>query len=49
MTSVGWGRGGGTEQRESGLMDVDNSVVIAGGREGIRGLNSNEKKYNTYF
>ena len=28
---------------ERGLMDMDNSVVIAGGREGIRGINDNGK------
>ena len=34
--------GGGIKQKEKGLMDMDNSVVIAGG-EGIRGLNGNGK------
>ena len=29
-------------------MDMDNSVVIAGGEEDIRGLNGN-KKYNKIF
>ena len=30
-------------KKEKGLMDLDNSVVIAGGEGGIRGLNSNGK------
>ena len=34
----------GWSKKEKGLMDMDNSGVIAGGR-GIRGLNCNEK-YN---
>ena len=34
--------GGGIKQKEKGLMDMDNSVVIAGG-EDIRGLNGNGK------
>ena len=32
-------------KKEKGFMDMDNSMVIAGG-EGIRGLNSNGKNYN---
>ena len=32
-------------RKEKGLMDVDNGVVIAGGKS-IRGLNGNGKKYN---
>ena len=40
---VGLG-GGGIEQKEKGLVDVDNSVVIAGGGGGIRGLNGSGKK-----
>ena len=27
-------------------MDMDNSVMIAGGEGGIRGLNGDRKKYN---
>ena len=34
---------GGTEQRGKGLTDMGNNVVIAGGREGIRGLIGNGK------
>ena len=33
--------GGGIEQKEKGLMDMDNREVIAGGR-GIRELNGNK-------
>ena len=33
--------GGGIEQK--GLTDMDNSVAIAGGRVGVRGLNCNGK------
>ena len=38
-----WSRG--IEQKKTGLMDMDYSVVIAEGG-GIRGLNGNGKKYN---
>ena len=32
----------GLSKKEKGLMDMDNSVVIAGGRRGgVRGLNDN--------
>ena len=33
----------GLSKKEKGLMDVDNSVVTAGGEESIRGLNGNGK------
>ena len=33
-------------KKKKGPMDMDNSVVITGGKEGIRGLNGNGKKYN---
>ena len=36
--------GGGFEQKK-GIMDMDNSVVIAWGRNGIRGINGNGKKH----
>ena len=36
----------GSKKKEKGLMDQDNSVVITGGEEVIRGLNGNGKKYN---
>ena len=37
----------GTEQKEKGLMDMDNSVVVAGGRgDGYKGLNGNVKQHN---
>ena len=42
----------GLSKKEKGLMDVDNSVVIAGGEGGIRGLNGNGKntiKNEMYF
>ena len=32
----------GSSKKEKGLMDMDNSVVIAEGK-GIKGLNGNEK------
>ena len=35
----------GLSKKEKGLMDMDNSVVIAQGG-GVRGLNGNGKKYN---
>ena len=35
----------GSNEREKGLRNMDNSVVIAAGA-GIRGLNGNGKKYN---
>ena len=35
-------RDGGTEQK--GLMDMDHSVEMAGGEEGVKGLNGNGKK-----
>ena len=39
--------GGGIEQKEKGLMDMDNSVVVAGGRgDGYKGLNGNVKQHN---
>ena len=43
--NIGAGVGvGGIEQKQKRLMNMDNSVVIAGGREGvIRELNYNEK------
>ena len=47
MTAGGWGRGEGMEglnKKEKGLMDMDNSGVIAGGEGGARGLNGNRKK-----
>ena len=34
--------GGGFEQKEKGLMDMDNSVLLRG-EEGIKGLNGNRK------
>ena len=37
----------GLSKKEKGLMDMDSSVVIAGGGD-IRGLNSHEK-YNTNY
>ena len=33
----------GLSRKEKGLMDTDNSVAIAGGEEGVRGLNGNGK------
>ena len=46
MTAIG--RGGkrveGLSKKEKGLMDMDNSVVVAGGG-GIRELNGDGKKY----
>ena len=33
-------------KKEKGLMNMDNSMVIAGGEGGIRGLNGNGIKYN---
>ena len=33
-------------KKEKGLRGMDNSVVIVGGKGGIRGLNGNGKKYN---
>ena len=42
----------GSSKNEKGLMEMDNRVVIAGGRgwieveEGIREVNGNGKKYN---
>ena len=36
----------GPNKKEKGLMDMDNSVVIAGGERVTRGLNGNGKKYN---
>ena len=38
----------GSNKKEKGLMDMDNSVVIAGARD-VRGINGNEKKYNKIF
>ena len=35
----------GVSKKEKALMDTDNSVVIAGGREDTRGLNGNGRKY----
>ena len=40
-SSGGYFRGGGIEQKVKGLMDMDSSVLIAGG--GISGLNGNGK------
>ena len=48
----GWGVEGSSKKKKKKLMDMDNSVVIVGGRgcveveEGIRGINGNGKKYN---
>ena len=42
MTAEVAGGGGGLSKKEKGLMDMDNSVVIAGAD--IRGLNGNGKK-----
>ena len=39
----------GNEPKTKGLKDIDNSVVIAYARGGIRGLNDNGKKYNNTF
>ena len=39
------GRGKDWAKKEKRCMDMDNGVVIAGGR-GIRGLSGNGKKYN---
>ena len=36
----------GLSKKEKGLRDMDNSVVIAEGRRGIKGLNDNGKKHN---
>ena len=33
----------GLSKKDKGLMDVDNSVVIAGGKRGIREINGNGK------
>ena len=33
----------GSSEREKGLMDMDNQVVIAGGEGCLRGLNGNGK------
>ena len=38
----------GLNKKEKGRMDVDNSVVIAGGR-GFKGLNSNGKYNKDYM
>ena len=52
MTASGWGRLGGEGieylhplKKEKGLMDMDNSLVIAGG-EGHKGSKWQWKKYN---
>ena len=37
--------GGGIEQREKGLMDMDTSGVIVGGKGSTRRVNDNGKKY----
>ena len=43
MTASGWGKWGGElSRKEKGLMDMDNSVVIAGERGSIVGINGNE-------
>ena len=34
---------GGLSKKEKGFMDMDNSVVIVGEEEGLRGLNGNGK------
>ena len=44
MRAMGLGDVGGVEglsKEEKGLMDMDNSVVIAGGKRGGRGFNGN--------
>ena len=44
--TAGVGGGEGEEvwsKKEKGLMDMDTSVVTAGGKGGIRGINGNEK------
>ena len=47
MTAM-WGRGGeGGGIEEKGLMDKDNSVVVAG--SSIKGGNGNGKKYTIIF
>ena len=52
MTAKGWGvlevRGGGIEKKGKGLMDTDNSVVIAGGpgEVGYKWTKWYWKKYN---
>ena len=33
-------------KKENGLLDMDNSVVLAGGQWDIKGLNGSVKKYN---
>ena len=35
--------------KKEGLMDADNSVVVAGGEGGIRGLNGNRKNIMKHF
>ena len=48
MTASGGGWGGqgveGLSKKEKGLINTDNSVVIAGGGEVNRGLNGNGKR-----
>ena len=39
----------GLSNKEKGLMDMDSSVVIAGGEGSIRGLKGNVKTYNKIF
>ena len=39
----------GLGKKEKGLMDMDNSVVIAGREGSIRGLNSNGKYNKDYI
>ena len=43
MTVSGGGMWGGEGIEQKGLMDMVNSVVIARGRRGIRGINGNGK------
>ena len=38
--------GRGWSKKDKGPVDMNNSVVIVGGKGGIRGLNGNGKKYN---
>ena len=47
---VGGGKGvGGLSKKEKGLMNMDYSVVIVGGKEGIRVLNGNGKNTIKYL
>ena len=42
VVGSGWGVEGSSE-KEKGLVDMDNSVAIAGWGGGIRGINGNRK------